>query len=30
MLAASHNGRALYLVGGDYDFTGDGIVDRAR
>ena len=30
MLAATHDGRALYLVGGDYDFTKDGIVDRPR
>ena len=29
ILAASHNGRALYLLGGQYDFTRDGIVDRA-
>jgi hypothetical protein len=30
ILCASHNGRSLYLVGGRYDFTGDGIVDRPR
>ena len=30
ILAATHNGRALYLVGGSYDFTRDGIVDRPR
>jgi len=29
-LASSHNGRALYLLGGEYDFTRDGIVDRPR
>lgn len=28
MLCASHDGRALYFVGGHYDFTRDGIVDR--
>lgn len=27
-LASSHDGKALYLVGGEYDFTRDGIVDR--
>lgn len=30
LLAATHDGRALYLVGGEYDFTRDGIVDRPR
>lgn len=30
ILAASHDGRALFLLGGKYDFTGDGIVDRPR
>jgi hypothetical protein len=28
LLASSANGRQLFILGGSYDFTGDGIVDR--
>lgn len=28
VLASSHDGRQLYVVGGNYDFTEDGITDR--
>lgn len=30
LLCASHDGRALFIVGGGYDFTRDGIVDRPK
>lgn len=28
ILASSYDGKQLYVIGGDYDFTEDGIVDR--
>lgn len=28
LLCASHDGKQLYLIGGKYDFTEDGIVDK--